>query len=142
MNLYMKVLMILLSSQLYISQSNAQTLNPNNTLAVAPMSNEQKIKEVYGVHFFDNKPELEDFFLYLLENRVQVVAMPQEPNEKYTHLNDVPLLNKINPNLVRDTAYDPDNFNPLKYQMNFYAKGGTMIYRIDSENVIVIAPQN
>lgn len=141
MSPYIKIFLVFAFVQLSINQSYTQNLGQNYTLTTQVLTDEDKIKQVYGNHFFDNVPELKAAFINLLENRIQYVAMSQQANEKYTHLNNVPLLNKINPNLVRDTSYDPDNFNPLKYQMDFYAKS-TMIYRIDSEYIIVIAPQN
>lgn len=141
MNPYIKIFLVLMFVQLSISQSYAQNLGQNYTITTPILTDEDKIKQVYGNHFFDNKPELKNFFLHLLQNRIQIVSMLQEPSEKYAHLSNVPLLNKINPNLTLDMAYDSNTFNPLKYQMNFYSKA-TMIYRIDSEYIIVISPQN
>lgn len=105
---------------------------------------QQQIEEVYGSKtssFFQTNPDLWPFFEKLLNERIAYIQEPISFNEKYTKLSEVPLNNKYNPGLTRDGAFNIESFNPLKYQMNFYAKT-TMVYRIDNTDyLIVINPQ-
>lgn len=78
----------------------------------------------------------------ILFNRCKVVEMPVVGVDKYPRLSAIPLLNKYNSNLSRDKVFNPENFNPLKYQLNFFPKSSAAIYRIDgTDYVIVIEPQ-
>ncbi len=115
----------------------------NSEIAFAQATVTDKIEEVYGPtngEFFKNNPDLIQFFNNLLENRIHYSHSPIEPNEKYEKLTNIPLNNKYNPNIQRDVVFDPNTFNPLKYQLNFYSRF-TQIYRIDNENLLMINPQ-
>jgi hypothetical protein len=104
----------------------------------------QQIEEVYGPKnssFFQANPDLWIFFEKLLNERIEIKQEPISFNEKYTKLSEVPLNNKYNPALTKDGSFNVESFNPLKYQMNFYAKT-TIVYRVDNtEYLIVIKPQ-
>lgn len=76
-------------------------------------------------------------------SRVEIKTRPISPGEPYTLLSTVILLNKYNPELKRDNAqnFNPETFNPLKYNFAFFAKTD-QIYRVDGTNyIIVIHPQ-
>lgn len=107
----------------------------------AQMTDEQKLQEVYGPTFFNGDQELKAQFLLLLQERIEYQQIPQTADEKYIHLDNVPLLNKFNPSLVHDAAVsDASTFNPLKYQMEFWART-PQVYRMNPNLVIVIYPQ-
>ena len=121
------VLFTFLSSE----QSIAQEINP-------------KIQEVYGnmtEQIAQNEPDRIKALNDLLENRIKIVNSPIVGDDKYTKLSSVPLLNKYNPNLERDKDFDTENFNALKYNMNFFTTQ-TQVYRVDNTDyLIVIKPQ-
>ena len=103
-----------------------------------------KIHEVYGdktEQIAQNEPDRIKALNDLLENRIKIVKSPIVGEDKYTKLSSVALLNKYNPNLKRDEQFDPENFNALKYNMNFFTSQ-TQVYRVDNtEYLIVIEKQ-
>ncbi len=111
--------------------------NVNNPTIIAIA----RINEVFGSSFFSSKPELLQFYKTLLLNRITYKEIPNSPDDKFIKLSSIPLLDLYNSKLSRDLTFNPQTFNPLKYQMDFYAKT-TKIYRFDNtNNVIVILPQ-
>lgn len=103
-----------------------------------------KIQEVYGdktQEMVGNDPERQRFLIDLLENRIEILKSENTSGDKYIKLSTAALLNKYNPDLKRDAAFDPLNFNPLKYNLIFTSKK-TEIYRVDNTDyIIVINPQ-
>jgi hypothetical protein len=99
-----------------------------------------KIQEVYGdktQEIAQNDPERIKALNDLLDNRIKIVISPVVGEDKYTKLSSVPLLNKYNPNLKRDEQFDPENFNALKYNMNFFTTQ-TQVYRVDNTDFIIV----
>jgi len=117
-------------------------VNINNTIAQQVNS---KIQEVYGdktQQIVQNEPERIIALNDLLDNRIKIVVSPVVGEDKYTKLSSVELLNKYNPNLKRDEGFDPNNFNALKYNMNFF-NSQAVVYRVDNTDyIIVIKPQS
>jgi hypothetical protein len=103
-----------------------------------------KIQEVYAdktQELILNDPERHALLNDLLQNRIKIVESPANPKENYAKLSDITLLNKYNPSLTRDASFDPADFNPLKYNFNFFPKMTTS-YRIDNTSyIIMIYPQ-
>jgi len=124
---FFTVLFIVVSYQ----NSIAQQINP-------------KIQEVYGSmteQILQSNPDRIKLLNDLLENRIKILNSPIVGDDKYTKLSSVPLLNKYNPNLERDKEFDPENFNALKYNMNFFTTQ-TQVYRVDNTDfIIIINPQ-
>lgn len=116
--------------------------NINSTIAQQVNS---KIQEVYGdktQQIMKNEPERIIALNDLLDNRIKIVVSPVVGEDKYTKLSSVELLNKYNPNLKRDEGFDPNNFNALKYNMNFF-NSQAVVYRVDNTDyIIVIKPQS
>jgi hypothetical protein len=111
-----------------ISSANAQQVNA-------------KIQEVYGdktQELVINDPVRLDFLNDLLDNRIKIIESPlSDNNEKEPKLSSVELLNKYNPALTRDAVFDPLNFNPLKYNFNFFPKT-VSVYRVDNTNYLIV----
>lgn len=130
-NIFYPFLALLFFVFININNSSAQQIN-------------SKIQEVYGdktQEMVGNDPERLSFFNDLLLNRIEIIKSDNSSEDKYIKLSTVALLNKYNPNLKRDTDFDPLNFNPLKYNLIFTSKK-TVIYRIDNTDyIIVIQPQ-
>ena len=116
--------------------------NINSTIAQQVNS---KIQEVYGdktQQIMKNEPERIIALNDLLDNRIKIVVSPVVGEDKYTKLSSVELLNKYNLNLKRDEGFDPNNFNALKYNMNFF-NSQAVVYRVDNTDyIIVIKPQS
>ena len=113
-----------------ISDANAQQVNA-------------KIQEVYGdktQEIAQNDPERIKLLNDLLDNRIKIIESPIVGEDKYTKLSSVPLLNKYNANLKRDLTFDPANFNPLKYSMNFFTSE-VQIYRVDNTDYLIVIQQ-
>lgn len=127
----MKKLIATIFFAFMFTASNAQQIN-------------SKIQELYGDktrEIAQNDPERIKALTNLLDNRVQVVESPVNAKEVYPKLSEMGLLNKYNPDLKRDLVFDPNNFNPLKYDLNFFSKK-TEAYRVDNTDyIIVIQPQ-
>ena len=124
---FFTVLFIVVSYQ----NSIAQQLNP-------------KIQEVYGSmteQILQSNPDRIKLLNDLLENRIKIIESPAVSEDKYIKLSTVTLLNKYNPSLSRDAVFDTLNFNPLKYNFNFFSKTAS-VYRVDNTDfIIVINPQ-
>ena len=76
----------------------------------------------------------------LLRERVVFIQEPFQENEKFPNISQAPLLNKYNSELVKDLTFDENNFNILKYNLNFFSPN-TKVYRFDSSDwLIVINP--
>ena len=102
-----------------------------------------KIQEVYGdkiQEIAQNDPERIKVLNDLLDNRIKIIESPIVGEDKYTKLSSVPLLNKYNTNLKRDLTFDPANFNPLKYSMNFFTSE-VQIYRVDNTDYLIVIQQ-
>lgn len=103
-----------------------------------------RIQEVYGdktQELVFNDPIRLAFLNDLLENRIKIIESPAVGEDKYIKLSTVTLLNKYNPSLSRDVVFDTLNFNPLKYNFNFFSKTAS-VYRVDNTSyLIVIKPQ-
>lgn len=125
---FLTVLFVLFAN---ISDSFSQQINP-------------KITEIYG----DKTQELvlndSDRLLFLtdlLDNRITILESPRSSEEKYHKLSESAIVNKYNQTLIRDTTFNIENFNPLKYDLIFSSKK-TEVYRIDNTDfIIVIQPQ-
>ena len=103
-----------------------------------------KIQEIYGDKTQElvlNNPDQLALLNDLLDNRISAIESAISSEEKVIKLSEIALLNKYNPNLTRDIVFDPLNFNPLKYDLNFLPKT-PMVYRVDNTNyLLVIKPQ-
>lgn len=126
-NIFCSFLTIMLVAFVNISNVNAQQISA-------------KIQEVYGdktQELVINDPIRLDFLNDLLNNRIKIIESPLSDNEKEPKLSSVELLNKYNPALKRDVEFDPLNFNPLKYNFNFFPKTAS-VYRVDNTNYLIV----
>lgn len=108
----------------------------------APLTEKEKkmINEVYQSKADEIVFSQEDFLKdikHLLRNRILLYEDTDAKTQKKCKLlSEVPLLNIYNENLKRDTKFDLSSFNPLKYQLDFFANG-TYVYRIDNTNYFI-----
>jgi len=132
------LLIFLISSSVSIMAQVAQ----KTPITAQSASTDQKITEIYGTQFFNNKPELHQQFVRLLEERVEYKHEPISTDEKYPTVTQAGLNNKYNSNLTGQiNSFSPNTFNPLRYRLNFFDKKKN-VYRIDgTDYLLVINPQ-
>ena len=68
--------------------------------------------------------------------RSAVRQMPPTPGEAYPKLSSLPLVNKFTPDMKKETSFDPQNINPLKYRINFFSKQD-QVFRIDGTEFVL-----
>ena len=113
--------------------------NQNNSAGI-----DKRIVEVFGNQLenlvLNDTQRLSDL-TDILDNRTEIIEQKNTSNEKYVKLSSVSLFNKYNQNLERDKIFNKNNFNVLKYDLEFFAKS-VKVYRIDNTNyLLVIQPQ-
>lgn len=109
-------------------------------------SNEQIkafIREVYqdqaDAMFFNPKSKRLEMVTDFL-NRIEYVKGSKYIQKDIPLLSSIKLIDKYNSNLMRDGVFNPETFNPLKYNFTMGSKSKILV-RVDaSEYVIVIQP--
>ena len=136
---------------LFVFNTNAQTkvskqplplVNYDNNINMPLTSVErQQLEEVYGDKLQDfilSKPERLKAIKNILRNRVSVVEIANPKNQKETKLlSEVPLFDYYVSNLKRDSSFNKNDFNPLKYNFDFYKRGASM-YQVDNTNYFIV----
>ncbi|WP_299519171.1 hypothetical protein [Winogradskyella sp.] len=79
----------------------------------------------------------------ILRNRIEVKMITNQKDVKDCQkLSEVEVLGESTKTYVNVKTFDINNFNPLKYDFNFYARGGSM-YHVDNTNYyIFVKAQN
>lgn len=99
-----------------------------------------KMQEVYGEslqkEILDRPQRVKDI-KNILRNRVEIKQFKTEEIKSCPLLSDVPLFDNYVHTLTRDTNFQPNDFNPLKYEFNFYGTGASM-YKVDDTNYYII----
>lgn len=109
----------------------------------APLNAKEKLQleEVYGNKLNDyvlSHPQRLKDIKNILRNRVEYLRIPNPHDQKPCPLlSEIPLFNNYAPDLKRDLVFNPQTFNPLKYQFNFYARGSYM-YRVDNTDYFIV----
>jgi len=107
-----------------------------------PLTSEElnQIQEVYGNkanEYVLSKPQRLRDVKNILRNRVKVVVFTNPKNQKECKtLSQVSLFNIYNKSLTRG-VFNKLNFNPLKYNFEFYSRG-TSMYRVDNTDYFII----
>ena len=100
-----------------------------------------QIIEVYGDHadkYVFNDPHRLRVIKHILRNRVIIKLITNENEKKACpKLSEVSLFNGFVPDLERDKTFDPNDFNPLKYNFEFYSRASAM-YHVDNTNYYII----
>lgn len=117
----------------------AMALSISTYAQTSTRSSLDKIQEVYGSYWNElvkvdsNRQKV---LTDLLENRIEIMEEPYFEGEKYEKLSSVSLFKKYNSNLTKDTVFDPNTFNVLKYDINFFSQR-EQVYRVDGTNYII-----
>ena len=147
----MKILLLFLSLGLLCQLSFAQTTPKPAPLAIvnyddnvkAPLSQKElsQIKEVYAEYtdqYVLEKPQRLKDIKNILRNRVEIKLITNSKEVKPCPLlSQVTLFNNYNKALKRDVGFNPQSFNPLKYNFKFYGLE-TAMYKVDNTNYYII----
>ncbi len=99
-----------------------------------------KMQEVYGEslqkEILDRPQRVKDI-KNILRNRVEIRQFNNVEVKSCPLLSAVPLFDNYVSNLTRDINFRPKDFNPLKYEFNFYGTGASM-YKVDNTNYYII----
>ncbi|WP_299229662.1 hypothetical protein [uncultured Psychroserpens sp.] len=134
-------------SNVSYSQSNRRTervnvINYGNTIN-KPLTQQElaMINEAYGDKAQSNilsKPQRVKDIKHILRNRIEIKSIPNKRDQKpCTLLSEVPLMDYYVSDLERESNFNPQNFNPLKYLFEFYSTG-THMYQVDNTNYFII----
>lgn len=121
------VLLIILVFNITYSQTTAKS-NPG--------FEQQFIEEVFGENVAKDSQHYKNL-QKLLRERVVFSQEPRHENEKFLKISDAPLFNKYKSKLKRDVNFDENNFNILKYNLNFFSPN-TKVYRFDNSDWLII----
>ena len=100
-----------------------------------------QIEEVYG-EFAEKYIYSNPFRLMsvknILRNRVVIELLSDDTKTKdCTLLSQVTMFNSFVDDVERDEVFNPKNFNPLKYNFQFYSRSAAM-YRVDNTNYYIL----
>jgi hypothetical protein len=99
------------------------------------MTADARISEVYVTYVKDlNKDQLAWINNQLFRSEIR--KEPLSKDEKYPLLSSVPLVNKYNPQIMKDDFSKPLQINPIKYQINFM-ETKDQAFRIDGTDYIL-----
>ena len=112
--------------------------NDNVKMPLTPIERAQII-EAYGAYadeyVFSNPHRLKSI-KHTLRNRVVIKLITDNKNKKVcTKLSEVSVFSDSVPETFE--AFNPNNFNPLKYDFNFYSRA-TGMYQVDNTNYYII----
>ncbi len=98
------------------------------------------INEVYGDKTQEdilNHPQRVKDIKNILRNRVTYRRVDNPAKFKECKsLSEVPLFDDYVVDLDRDIVFNPETFNPLKYEFNFYSRSGEH-YKVDNTNYYI-----
>lgn len=117
----------------------SQELELNTSAAHAELC----VQEFLGNDFSNFKsvdPERILFFKNVIQNRLSVVYEKNSAQDKYPKLSSIPLFNKYNNSVKRDTDFDASTFNVLKYKISFFSNEPQVIRIDNSDYLLVVAP--
>jgi hypothetical protein len=99
-----------------------------------------QIKEVYGDQAEKeilSRPQRVKDIKHLLRNRIEIKLVPGGDLKPCPLLSEVSLFDAYVPTLSRDASFNPQDFNPLKYNFAFYSRAAAL-YKVDNTNYYII----
>lgn len=139
--LFIVLPILFLSFTIFSQEAKSTPISfPDNVEAPLTKKEKAMINEVYQSKanelVYQNSDFLKDL-KHLLRNRITIYKDTNPKTQKFTKLlSEVPLFNDYNSSLTRDANFNINNFNPLKYKLNFFSKG-TYVYRIDNTDYFI-----
>jgi hypothetical protein len=123
---------------------NAQEINyesKQTTIKSNPNLEDEFITSVFGDNVVVGSQHHKNL-IDLLQNRIEFTKLVKssDSDKDYPNIAKVPLFNKYNKSITRDSTFDENTFNVLKYDLIFFSNF-TKIYRINNTDwVIIIKP--
>ena len=143
-NFLLFVVLLSVSLQTNAQQKNISDIKPilyNENVSEPLLDNElAMINEVYGDYaqeFVFDKPHIQNNIKNILRNRVEIWELNNKDLSHFKTLSSVPISNAFNDNLQRD-SFNPESFNPLKYDFNFNSRDLIKYYRVDNTNYLIV----
>lgn len=137
------ILMPMLMFGQQTKQKNPMPLAKFDDNVKLPLTAKEKaqIIEVYGEfadkYVFNDATRLK-VIKQILRNRVIIKRVIDEKNKKACpKLSEVSLFNNYVSDIERDKVFNPNDFNPLKYNFEFYSRASAM-YQVDNTNYYII----
>ncbi len=99
-----------------------------------------QITEVYGIHAEKeilSRPQRVKDIKHLLRNRIEIKQFSGNDMKPCPMLSEISLFDAYVKDLKRDTNFNPDDFNPLKYNFVFFSRAAAM-YKVDNTNYYII----
>jgi hypothetical protein len=99
------------------------------------------LEEVYAGEMmnlgFDTPQRIEQYQQIL--SRIEIVEYSENLPGRVFFLSEVPLINVYNPNLSSDLGenFNPNEFNPFKYKMDFFRNDAIVRYKVDGTSYII-----
>ncbi|WP_299125318.1 hypothetical protein [uncultured Winogradskyella sp.] len=124
-------------------QRNPLPLAKYNDNVKLPLTVKERaqIIEVYGNYaekYVFSDPNMLKSIKHILRNRVVIKLITDENDKKpCTKLSEVSILTGFVSDLERDKIFNPDSFNPLKYNFEFHSRAAGM-YHVDNTNYYII----
>ena len=142
------IIMTLILIPLYVSSQQSEHKNPlplakyDDNVDLPLTANERaQITEVYGESadklVFNNPHRLKSI-KHILRNRVEIKLILDESNKKpCPKLSEVSFFDGASLDAQKKEPFNPENFNPLRYNFNFYSRAASM-YHVDHTNYYII----
>ncbi len=141
-------ILVLLIMPLSVAGQQSKQKNPlplakynDNVNMPLTINEREQINEVYGEYadkYVFSDPHRLKSIKHILRNRVEIKLITNETNKKTcTKLSEVSVFNGFVSDLERDKTFNPDNFNPLKYNFEFHSRAAAM-YQVDNTNYYFI----
>lgn len=101
-----------------------------------------QIDAVYGVDYFNDRPEARERYVELLRDRISYGEKAGLDSSHYELLSAAGLNKNVTPGQAAFKKFNPDTFNPLMYNLVFFDWDRSRVYRIDGTDFyIIIQPQ-
>jgi hypothetical protein len=142
------IIITLILIPLYISGQQSEHINPlplakyNDNVNLPLTANERaQITEAYGKSadklVFNNPHRLKSI-KHILRNRVEIKLIIDQSNTKpCPKLSEVSFFDGSSSGTKKEEPFNPNNFNPLKYNFDFYSRAASM-YQVDQTNYYII----
>jgi len=149
----MKRIFKLLSFVVFLSVSLLINAQENNLTKVTPITYKDNINiplnnhellminevyDEYAQQFILDNPNKLKSIKNILRNRVRIYEEKIKDLSNLQKLSQVPLFKTFNNRLKRDIVFNPNTFNPLKYDFNYNSRDKTKSYRVDNTNYIIV----
>lgn len=142
-----KIGLAIFGALLFVSNTSFDTYlsSKTQTSSYSKEQIENFIREVYAssaesLFFKPNTTRLKLTTDFL--QRVHLLKEAKYKTSKLPLLSSFALITDYNPNLKREVVFDPNTFNPLKYDFDMFSKSRSIIVVDHTDYVIIIEPRN